>query len=348
MLRKIYTKEDDYLEVEDSNIEWKEFKNSTILITGANGMIASAIIEFLLYLNKKNLNINIVGLVRNLEKAKEKFSETSHEKLVLIEHDIRKPFKKYSCKVNYVIHAASLASPKYYGEYPCEIIEANSVGTSNMLKFANENKAIFLFVSSGEVYGIPEKNAPLTEKDFGYLDPMKLRSCYAESKRIGEAMCVAWGNQHGLDVRVVRPFHTFGPGMQKNDGRIFSDLIESIESKSAIELNSDGLAKRSYCYITDALKGIFLIINKGKSLEAYNLGNPENTITVRELSTKLTSFFKLPKLIINVSKTSEAGYLKSPVKEIVPNIEKLKELGWKPEVSIIEAFYRTLKLRESK
>ena len=202
----------------------------------------------------------------------------------------------------------------------------------------------FLFISSAEVYGEPiNPEFPLSEKDYGYLDPINIRACYAESKRIGETMSVAWGNQHGVHTSVVRPFHTYGPGLSLNDGRVFADFVSDIVNNQDIILKSDGNAKRSFCYISDTVIGILTVLLNGKKNEAYNIGNPDTEIAIKDLASILVNLFPKKQLKVKFEiKTKNINYLKSPILRCYPSIDKLKKLGWNPAISIKEGFTRTI------
>jgi nucleoside-diphosphate-sugar epimerase len=202
----------------------------------------------------------------------------------------------------------------------------------------------FLFFSSGEVYGVPvDPSQLLSEQDYGYIDPMNVRSCYAESKRIGETMCAAWAHQHGLHTTVVRPFHTYGPGMALDDGRVFADFVADVLAKRDIVLKSDGLAMRPFCYIADATTGFLTALLSGGKGEAYNVSNPETEISIKDLAELVARLF--PERGVgarfNIEPSSNT-YLKSPISRSCPSIKKMSELGWKPTVGLESGFKRTI------
>ena len=336
----------DYELIYNSGVDWKLLEGRSVLITGAGGMLGGYLVEFLLYLNNKGVRVNVIGLVRNLSAAEKRFAQFKSPAFILLGGDVSKhiPASPRSIdSIDYVVHAASLASPKVYGVDPVGVIEANTLGTHNLLQLCKTQNSKLIFLSSGEVYGEPVTTGPLTEADFGYLDPMRLRSCYAESKRLGETMCAAWWHQHDVDSRIVRPFHTFGPGVKLADGRIFAEMVGSIRNNEAIDLNSDGSAMRTFCYITDAVSGMLYAMLNGNPGEAYNLGNPRNYISIRELAETLTKVFDLPPVEFNAIGKDQPGYIRSPVKGIRPNIDKLKRLGWEPCVDVVDGFIRTVR-----
>ena len=169
----------------------------------------------------------------------------------------------------------------------------NVIGTANLLERARScGASSFLFFRSGEVYGALEAAAmPVPEDAYGKVDPTALRSCYAESKRMGEAMCAAWAGQHAVPARIVRPFHTYGPGMQLDDGRVCADFIADILAGRDISMKSDGSASRAFCYLADAVLGFFTVMLKGESGQAYNIGNEGAELSILELAERLLKAF---------------------------------------------------------
>lgn len=326
-------------------VPWDQLAGRTVLITGANGMLASYLVETLLYLNQSRYGetpIRVLALCRTESKAKQRFRRyLKRDHFHLIIQDVCEPLL-HAPPLDFIVHAASQASPKYYGSDPVGTLEANLIGTRNLLALARSKKvASFLFISSSEVYG--KLDHPIKETDFGELDPMRVRSCYAESKRMGETMCVAWHHQHRIPVKIVRPFHTYGPSMRLDDSRVFADFVARIVRHEDIALNSDGSAERSFCYITDAAIAFFLVLLKGVEAQAYNLGNPGQTTSVLGLAQRLVGLFpeKGLRVIKNVSE-ERPGYLPSTVNRNIPHIGKLERLGWCPVVTINQGFKRVV------
>ncbi len=323
---------------------WERFKDKTILISGANGFLPAYLVETLLNLNT-SLNVKVIALVRNKQKAIKRFQQYTHlPKLEIIEHDVCDAFD-YPSKIDFIIHAASQASPKYYKTDPVGTLNANVLGTINLIKLAQKNEVeSFLYFSSGEVYGeVKIEDVPIKEDTFGYLNPVLVRSCYGESKRMGENICVSYCIQYGVNAKIVRPFHTYGPGMLLDDGRVFADFVSNIVNKQNIVLNSDGSARRAFCYLTDATLGFFTILLNGKNGEAYNMGNPEEEYSILELATILVNAYPEFKLEVIVNATNaNPDYLKSTITRNSPNIDKLKQLNWNPKVGVEEGFKRTI------
>ena len=338
---------EDLETIYNSDIDWSKFYNSTILITGANGFLPAYLVESLLYLNYVNLknNVRVIVLVRNIENAKIRFSEYLEDKhLEFIEQDVSDSIL-ISKKVDYIIHAASQASPKFYGIDPVGTLKANVLGTMNLLEVAKNNDIkSFLYFSSGEVYGeLDSKQIPTKENIFGYINPTNVRSCYAESKRMGENICVSYHHQYGVSAKIVRPFHTYGPKMKLDDGRVYADFVSDILKEKDICMRSDGSATRSFCYLTDATVGFFKILLDGKNGEAYNMGNPNEELSISELAKILVNLYpeKGLKVIKKLDKENN-NYLKSSLTRNSPNIIKISELNWYPFVSTKEGFKRTI------
>lgn len=325
-------------------IDWNRFDKKTVLITGANGMLPSYMVYALMSLKEqKSLDVKVIAQVRNKVKAEEIFKDFLHNSsFELLVQDVTIPYSLH-IDVDYAIHAASQASPKYYATDPVGTLMANIEGTINVLKLASEKKCkSVLYFSSAEVYGTSEVEN-ISESDYGYLDPTSVRSCYAESKRMGEQLCNAWNSQYGTHCKSVRPFHTFGPNMTLNDGRVFADFVKNIVNGENIVLKSRGEAKRAFCYVTDATVAFFKILLDGEDGMSYNMGNPEQEISIRELAKKLVEMYpeKGLQLIFDINETDKVR--QTAVKSVLPNIEKLKKLGWSPSIPVDEGFKRVIK-----
>jgi nucleoside-diphosphate-sugar epimerase len=326
---------------------WDRLKNKTVLISGANGFLPAYLVETLIEVNTRfNANITIIGLVRNQEKAKAKFFKHLENKLLLLIVQDVCELISIDKKIDFIIHAASQASPKYYGIDPVGTLSANVIGTINLAKLGIKNNVeSFLYFSSSEVYGeLPESLMPVKENVFGFIDPARVRSCYGESKRMGETICVSYLHQFGLKAKIARPFHTYGPGMMLDDGRVYADFIANVISKKDIILNSDGSARRAFCYLTDATVGFFKILLEGKDGEAYNVGNPKEEYSILELAQLIISLRPELNLKVKVNlPVKDVNYIKSTVSKNSPNIDKMNELSWNPNVTVRDGFNRTIK-----
>jgi UDP-glucuronate decarboxylase len=338
--------EEDVRTIAAWDLPWHEFSGSTILVAGANGFLPAYMVETLLYLNEAaNTSCRVIGLVRNREKAQARFRHLlSREDLSLHVQDVTAPIE-VTGPIDFVIHAASQASPKYYGKDPAGTLLANTFGTHNLLELARKRKTRgFLFFSSGEVYGKPIKMTPISEDDYGTLDPMDVRSCYGESKRLGETMCVAWYQQYGVPTKIVRISHTYGPGLDLDDGRVFADFVANIVRDQDILLKSDGSARRPFCYLADATAAFFTVLLRGENGHAYNVANEESDISIADLARLLVQLFPERHLSVKFTgATSVAGYIPAVIQGGLPNTTKIRKLGWRPTTGLEEGFRRTIR-----
>lgn len=336
---------DDYNKLLSQKIPWQKLKNKTVLISGANGFISSYIIEFLLFLNEsRNIHIHVVGICRSKKKAEKRFWQyRKRAELDLLVQDVSHP-TLYKKKINFIIHAASLASPKYYDSDPVGVLKPNILGTYHFLEYARTHPIeSILFISAGETYGIMPASGKTDEQTYGSLNPATVRSAYAESKRMTETMAVSWHHQYKVPVKIVRLYHTYGPGIKLDDGRVFADFISNIVQNQNIVMKSRGEAVRSFIYIADAVAGFFMALLKGESGEAYNVANEQATLSIKELAYTLTQLFPEKKLrVIFQKRKKNDRYVESPIKFNYPSTAKLRKLGWKPHYSLQEGFKRTI------
>jgi len=341
----------DLQRIASADLPWEQLARKTVLVTGGAGFLGAYLVRALLWANQlHSLELKLVCLTRKPASAHLRLGAwRTDPALDVRSHDISLPLPTGWPAADCIIHCASQASPKYYGVDPVGTLLANTVGTRHLLDFAVQQHAErFLFFSTGEVYGRPLDPAhAITEQDYGYLDPMQVRSCYAESKRMGETMCAAWAHQHGLHASVVRPFHTYGPGMALDDGRVFADFVADVVAQRDIVLKSDGLAQRPFCYVADASIGFLTVLLKGAPAQAYNVANPAAEVSMRELAHTLAGLMPERRVGVRLDAAhgqpaTGAAYLQSPVQRACPSIDKVARLGWQPTVSIADGFRRTI------
>jgi UDP-glucuronate decarboxylase len=330
-----------------ASLPWEALRNKAVMVTGGGGFLASYLVKSLLTVGRlHDLNLKVICVARNSLSVETRLSAyLGAPDLLITQHDVSQPLPTGFPRADFIIHSASQASPKYYGVDPVGTLLANSAGTMYLLAHAVKSGAEkFLFFSSGEVYGIPINSERLVgEQDYGYIDPMNVRSCYAESKRIGETMCVAWAQQYGLHTSVVRPFHTYGPGMALDDGRVFADFVADVVAKRNIVLKSDGAARRAFCYIADATIGFLTVMLTGERAEAYNVANPTAEVSIAELASIMVGLFPERNIGMRIEiPVNSDVYLKSPVSRSCPSIEKIKRLGWSPAEGVRNGFRRTI------
>lgn len=335
----------DLDEIARTSLPWEKLRNKTVLVTGAAGMLASYIVKSLLYRNLlyPDENIQVLALVRDTEKAKQKFSDfLQYSFFNILQVSLEQPVSVYG-PVDFIIHAASQASPRYYGTDPVGTALPNVLGTYHLLRLAVEKKSEkFLFFSTSEVYGNTDSSDDIKETDLGKIDPLSVRSCYAESKRMGENLCILFSHQYGVNVSIARPFHTYGPGLRFDDGRVFADFVASIVRNENIVMHSDGSAVRSFCYISDATVGFLTVLLKGENGAAYNIANPHATVSVKQLAETLVKLFPEKKLTANFAPRDPATYVPSTFHKLIPNIDKAMQLGWRPTTGIEDGFRKTI------
>ena len=328
------------------DLPWEQFAGKTILVSGANGFLPAYMVETLLYLNEaRSSNCCVIALVRNRNKAEKRFAHVlGRPDFRLHVQDVCSPVS-LSERADFIIHAASQASPKYYGVDPVGTLSANTLGTHNLLAFAKQSSAEgFLFLSSGDVYGkVANPDVPITENDYGSLDPTDVRSCYGESKRLGETMCVTWHHQFGVPVKIVRPAHTYGPGLALDDGRVFADFVANIVRGENIVLKSAGTARRAFCYLTDATLAFFTVLLRGQNTHAYNVTNENCEVSVVELAHLLVGLFPEKHLSVRFAQGSvQPGYIPSKIERGVLDTTKIRALGWSPTTSLEAGFRKTV------
>ena len=324
---------------------YEALKDKVVLVTGPYGMLASYVMFFLLYLNEvHSYNIKIISISRNANMFNKRFQMYA-EKITNISQSVN---EEVNIRCDYIIHAASLASPDVYERFPVDVALPNIIGTYNLLELANRYKARFLFFSSSCVYGdFKGEWKTVKESDFGSMDPLSPHSCYDESKRAGETLCAAYYTQKGVETVMARIAHNYGPTMDiANDPRVYASFIKNALAGENIQMKSDGSARRSFCYISDATAAYFKLLLDGKPGEAYNVCNTEQTITIKELGQIIADLGNVE--LIHVKRKKEENYLQdtSPDTLLYSN-EKVKELGVTFEVDIRSGFERILKFYQS-
>lgn len=317
----------------------------TILITGGLGFIGRYMVGTLQYLNKyilkKPSKIIIIDNYITSEGNK-LFIFPQKDKPTFIKHNVTKPLN-ISGNIDYIIHAAGIASPAYYQKYPLETIDVAVMGTRNMLEVARKKRVKgFLFFSSSEVYGDPLlTEIPTKETYRGNVSSLGHRACYDESKRLGETLCMTYLRLYKMPIKIVRPFNIFGPGMRSNDYRVIPSFLFNALVSKPLRVHADGKQTRTFCYITDAVVSFFLVLLAGGKGEVYNVGNDQNEITMNRLAGKINKIFQQELKIINIPYPE--NYPRGEPQRRCPNLAKIKkDLGYQQKVDLETGLVRTL------
>ena len=336
----------DMLNIFKSGLDYKRFNGKTFFITGGTGMLASYMVYFLIYLNEnvKNFNCKIILLVKNSDKVLKRFGEYTQKEYFKTYTGSVLDEIKIEEKIDYIVHAASIAVTQYFKDYPIDVILPNSLGTYRLLELACKNNVeSFLYFSTVSIYGKIENKTSITEDSYGILDTLDQNSCYSESKRLGETLCKAYWNQKQVKTKIVRISHTYGPTLDLDtDKRVFSEFINNILNHQNIEMKSSGSEVRSFCYLSDATEAFFRILLDGESGEAYNMSNPSANVSILELAKILCKTFKDRNIKITY-KSKEKSYVKNKFSNsIIFSIDKIQKLGWIPKVGVEKGFKRTV------
>ena len=329
------------------NLESKvnRFSGKTVLITGAGGFLGSGFCSFFYFLNKNLLLSNPVKIY-----AYDNFINGRPDWVELLKNDNNFIFKDENIlninsfpKSDFIIHAASIASPVFYRKYPLETIDANVTGLRKLLDSSRiNNPESILFFSTSEIYGNPTKEyIPTPETYFGNVNSYGPRACYDESKRLSETLCYIYNQKFDLPIKIVRPFNNYGPGLNINDGRVIPDFFKNIINDNNIKIFSDGTATRTFCYISDAITGYLLALLSQCEGEIFNIGDDSPEISVNELA----------ELIVSITNSnSQIDYIESKDKEYLtnnpqrrcPDISKAKHLlDYSPKVNLRNGLMNT-------
>ena len=308
-------------------IDWELFRDKSILVTGATGMIGSFLIDVLM---TKNLNCKIYAVGRNVKKAQQRFApHWGNDGFCFVEADINKGISVNVGKIDYMIHGASNTHPIAYAEDPIGTVATNVIGTYNFLELAVEkNVKRVAFLSTVEVYGENRGDCEYFTEDYcGYIDCNTMRAGYPESKRAGEALCQAYIKQKSLDFVIPRLPRTYGPTMQMSDSKAIAQFIKKGIIKENVVLKSDGTQLYSYCHVLDSVSGILWCLTEGVCGEAYNIASKESDIQMKDLA-KIIADYSGTEVVFDIPEaTEQAGYSKAT--KALMDSSKLKKLGWK-------------------
>ncbi len=331
--------EEDLKYIANDSLPYEEMKETTVLVTGATGLIGVSIVRALVAIG----DIKVIAHVRNREKAEEIYGALLQKNVELYVDDITKEIN-VSEDIDYIFHCASITTSKTMIEKPVETICTSVEGTKNILELAKNKKSkSVIYVSSMEMYGaFNNLNHDVTEKDLGYVDNLKIRSNYPESKRLCENMCIAYMSEYNIPVKIARLAQTFGAGILPGENRVFAQFAKSAIKGEDIVLHTKGMSEGNYCYTRDCITGLLTILLKGKNGEAYNVSNPESHITIADMAYMVADKIAEGriKVVFDIPSENKFGYAADTKMKL--NSSKLQALGWKPEIGLEEAYKRMI------
>lgn len=325
MNRAIY--DDDLRAAVSGMEEWLSGKR--VLITGATGLIGSFMADALMMLH----DVEIYAAGRSEDGMRRRFSAAADEaRFHYIPYDSTQT-RTFDFDVDLIVHAATSAHPLAYSADPVGIMKANLVGTMSLLEYLrNHTEARLVFLSTGEIYGEnPELPTGFRETDSGWIDPMRPRSCYPESKRAAETLCASYAAQYGANARVARLCHVYGPTFTPSNSRADAQFLRNVLNGEDIVMKSDGSQVRSWCYAADAVNGILHALRYGEAGQAYNVAS-HAVHSIREYAQTLCDLGGVSLRFDIPPATEKAGY--SRITRAVLDPSKLESLGWKVQYDL--------------
>jgi UDP-glucuronate decarboxylase len=323
----------------------RKLSGATVLVAGGAGFLPSYVVDALAFANERadtepcrilcldNFKTGLPERLAHLEDRPD---------VSFMNHDVTKPLT--DVRPDYILHAASIASPTWYRKYPLETIDINVSGTRLLLDLARSAAVKgFLYLSSSEVYGDPPPDQiPTSEEYWGNVSSLGPRACYDESKRLGETLCMIYFRSFGLPTKIIRPFNVYGPRLRLDDGRIVPDVISDALAGRQIKLYSDGRATRSFCYVSDAAAAIINVLAAEVDGEVFNVGNDEE-VTIRKLAESFDEVSE-NRAGVSLEQSEDPEFLTDNPQRRCPNLEKIETMiGWQPKVRLRDGIERTLR-----
>lgn len=331
----------DLLQIFKEDLPWGNLSGCNILVTGATGLIGSCLVEALLINPKKDYRIYASG--RNIERARHLFHDFQDDKSFnFLHHDVTESLDS-DVYFDYIIHAASNASPNFFVNNPVEIIKANINGVANLIEYGiKHGMKRFLYVSSGEVYGEGDGNV-FTEDYSGYVNCATHRACYPSSKRAAETLCIAYAAEYGADIVIARPCHIYGPHFTESDNRVYAQFIRNAINREDIVMKSTGEQFRSWCYVVDCISALLFILLRGENCQVYNIADENSNISIRELAEMIAHIGGLHVQMDLGNNDEKKGY--NVVKRSMFSTLKLQELGWTITNTMMDKIKKTINER---
>lgn len=300
-----------------------------ILVTGGAGFLGSHLCERLL--KEGNDVICVDNLFTGRKDNIRHLMENPY--FEFIRHDITEPLY---VEVDQIYNLACPASPIHYQHDPIKTAKTNVIGTLNMLGLAKRVKARILQASTSEIYGDPEVH-PQPENYWGHVNSIGIRSCYDEGKRMAETLCFDYNRMHGVEIKVMRIFNTYGPRMAMNDGRVVSNFIVQALKNEDITIYGEGTQTRSFCYVDDLIEGMVCFMNsRAEFTGPVNMGNPQE-FSMKELAERIIQLTGSKSRIVYMQLPEDDPRQRKPVIDLAK-----KELGWQPQIALSEGLEKTI------
>ena len=334
--------DDILMDIQDKT---NSLESSTVVVTGGFGFLGSYFIDTLVAINDRLLSrpCRIVCLDNAIVNDDTNLSHL-HERtdIRFIKHDVARPIE-IAGPVDYIIHAASIASPLFYQKYPLETIAVNVDGTRNVLELARQKQArSVLYLSTSEVYGDPDPSkVPTPETYQGNVSCIGPRAPYDESKRLGESLCIVYAKKFGVPVNITRTFNAYGPRLRLTDPRVVSNFFRCALAGETLGVY-DATSTRSYCYVSDNIRAQFLVLLSGLSDQIFNIGNNEEEVSVRQLANSINNLFDGKLQIAHLTPNDPVYVIDNP-KRRCPDVTKIRTvLGWRHAVPMADGLRRML------
>lgn len=324
-----------------STMDLSPLRGKSILITGATGLICSAVVDLLLLFNETAQGgMTIYAASRSVARIEARFPDKTSSGLVAVEYDATEG-KSFPFAVECIVHGAGNASPDKYISEPVDTLMANILGVQTLLRYGKEcGLSKFVYLSSSEVYGKLTQAEPLVENVYGTVDVLAPRSSYPLGKQAAEALCIAFGNQYGMNVSIARPGHVYGPTATVTDNRVSSAFARQAALGEDLVMKSAGTQLRSYCHCLDCASAILTILLKGERQQAYNISNRDSIITIRQMAEIIARTAGV-RLIMDVPTALEQAAF-NPMDNSSLNSDKLYGLGWKGLLDAEKGFANTI------
>ena len=321
---------EDIREIEKTDfIPWERFAHKTIFITGGTGLIGRSIVKALLHINEKqSLGITILLLVRDRKKAAGRFKDMLSDRALCFVEGCVEHLPAVDMPVDFIIHGASQTASKEFILHPVETIETAVKGTMNLLELARiKGVEGFVYLSSMEVYGYPEKGHKVKEDEVGTFSPLDIRNSYPASKSLCELLCNCYGKEYNIPAKIVRLTQTFGPNTDSSDNRIFAYFVRCMIEKKNIELKTRGETERCYLHITDAVTAVLTVLLNGETGQAYNAADESTYCSIGELAESVAEYAGV-KVVIKAEEEAKNVYPGTFYMNL--DTTKIKGLGWFP------------------